>query len=137
MAIVRPVTKTKIATVSWGIPITDEVNRMTPLVVAPTAWTALTLTNGWVVVGGWQVPQYRKIGDIVYLRGLMQSGTFNSTAATLPAGFRPLTNESFPVARNGEVSYYVQIASSGAIMIPTQTGGGFQSLSGIQFSITA
>lgn len=34
MAITRPTTKTIISTTGWGIPITDEVNRMTPYVAS-------------------------------------------------------------------------------------------------------
>lgn len=34
MPIPIPVTKTRISTTNWGIPITNEVNRMTPLVLA-------------------------------------------------------------------------------------------------------
>lgn len=59
-------------------------------VTAVTTWTALTYTNSWVDYGAPnQVGQYRKIGDIVYLRGVVKNGTLNTAAFTLPAGFRP------------------------------------------------
>lgn len=54
-------------------------------------WTPLTLQSGWTAISG-EVPSYRKIGDIVYLRG---SATINGLYAmgypltTLPVGFRP------------------------------------------------
>jgi len=56
------------------------------------AWTPLTLESGWTALSG-EVPGYRKIGDVVYLRGsAMLTGTYGSSGAslaTLPAGFRP------------------------------------------------
>lgn len=59
----------------------------------PTTWTDASLTNGW---SNFDSPgptarnvQYRKIGDLVYLRGCMKNGTLNVPAFNLPAGFRP------------------------------------------------
>ena len=59
--------------------------------LAPTAWVAMTpLTGGWANIGGGNpVAQYRKEGDVVRLRGAMNSGTIGSACFTLPAGFRP------------------------------------------------
>jgi len=58
--------------------------------VAPTVWTAVTFQNAWVNFGGGEQPmQYRKIGDMVQLRGVIKSGALNTVAFTLPAGFRP------------------------------------------------
>jgi hypothetical protein len=90
MAIVRPVTKTKIQTVEWGIPITDEVNRLTTL-TAVGAWTNAVLQNGWVNLGaGWPTAQYRKVNDMVHIRGMVGNGTAaGAPIFTLPAGFRP------------------------------------------------
>lgn len=90
MAILRPVTKTLISSSSWGIPITDEVNRLTPLVDAakPTAWTNLTLQNGWTASTASMAPQYRKVGDMVQIRGSVGGGSPGTTIVTLPAGFR-------------------------------------------------
>lgn len=68
----------------------------------PTAWTAVTFQNGWSNFGGgYQAAQYRKIGDVVQVRGLIKSGTVGSAAFTLPAGFRPVLDESRAVISNG------------------------------------
>lgn len=105
MPISRPTTKTIISTTGWGIPITDEVNRLTPqsdsnvtriaaleTATAKTAWTNLTLINGWVqYAGGRANCSYRKVGDIVYLRFAAHSGTGSQPMAVLPVGFRPST----------------------------------------------
>ena len=58
--------------------------------VSPSAWTALPLFGAWVAYGApYQVPQYRKRGDIVEVRGLIKNGVIGTQAFTLPAGFRP------------------------------------------------
>jgi len=108
MAINRPTTKTIISTSNWGIPITDEVNRLTTQSntnttditnLKPTAWTNASLANGWTNWGGnVQVLQYRKVGDIVYIRGGLKSpGPSGATViTTLPAGFRCSFQLEFP-----------------------------------------
>lgn len=91
MAITRPVTKTIISTTGWGVPITDEVNALRAALIAlqPSPWTAPTLQSGWQNEGGGQqVMQYRKVADIVQLRGVIRNGTM-STLFTLPANHMP------------------------------------------------
>lgn len=90
MAITRPTTKTIISTVGWGIPITDEVNRLTTDLAStkPTAWTNMVLQNGWGPDQAMQVAQYRKIGDVVELRGSITGGANGSVVTTMPDGFR-------------------------------------------------
>jgi hypothetical protein len=92
MAINRPVTKTIISTPDWGIPITDEVNRLTAwqLAQVPTVWYTLVMANGWTAAAANMAPQYRKQGDLVNIRGTISGGAPGSTIATLPVGFRPV-----------------------------------------------
>lgn len=52
-------------------------------------WINLTLVNGWLAYAVGREPQYRKIGDIVYLRGVAKTGS-SSVMATFPAGYRPV-----------------------------------------------
>jgi hypothetical protein len=59
-----------------------------------TGWIPLPLSNGWVdyVTSGTYPPaSFRKVGGIVYVRGLLKNGTIaNQTVmGTLPVGFRP------------------------------------------------
>lgn len=84
----RPITKTVISSPSWGIPITDQVNANTTDIAAlkPTAWTNVTFQNGWTNIS--PVVQYRKIGDIVYIRGTIGGGSLSTNAFNLPVGFR-------------------------------------------------
>ncbi len=83
------------------------------------AWTALTYTNSggttWAnFAGGFQVGQYRKVGDLVFVRGLAKrtAGT-GTTIATLPAGYRPATYTQLFDSR----------ASGGACRVDIDTGG--------------
>lgn len=91
MAITRPVTKTLISTAAWGIPITDQVNANAAAIAnnAPTAWVTATLQNGFTVLSGYAAPAYRKVGDVVQIRGSVAGGAVVQTLFVLPVGFRP------------------------------------------------
>lgn len=57
-----------------------------------TLWVPLTLQNGWIPYGGeYTPPAVRRIGNVVYLRGLIRDGTTtaNTPVATLHPIFRP------------------------------------------------
>jgi hypothetical protein len=96
MAINRPVTRTIISTTDWGVPITDEVNRLTTwqLAQVPTVWYNVVFSNGWSNLSGF-VTQYRKLGDMVQVRGGIQSGAIGSIPFTMPVGFRPTSTLQF------------------------------------------
>ncbi len=54
------------------------------------AWINMTLGSGWSNLGGWQAAQYRKVGDVVQLRGLITSaGTGVGIWSSIPAGYGP------------------------------------------------
>lgn len=113
MAILRPVTKTLISSSSWGIPITDEVNRLTPLVdgAKAGAWQAMALANGWANFnGGYSTAMYRKRGDMVDCKGTISGGATGSVFASLPVGFTPASNVQ-PTCRDG----YINLAANGAL----------------------
>ena len=81
--------------------------------VGDTAWIAPTLLNGWVNYGAPnQVAGYRKVGDLVFLRGTVKSGTVGTGTPvfTLPAGYRPPVQYARAVPSNnalGRVDVYV------------------------------
>ena len=83
MAITVPQPTWNISAVDFGQPVANQLNAL-----APTAWTNLTLQNSWTAL---TACQYRKVNDIVYVRGSMQNGTpaAGTVLATLPSGFRP------------------------------------------------
>jgi len=140
MAIVRPVTKTLISVPNWGVPITDEVNRLTTLTGSnvPTAWTNLPLVNGWSISSP---SAYRKVGDMVQIRGAIQSGTIagNTILATLPVGFRPTYIHYFtqPYYYAGWQNGVLAVNSSGNLIISIVALAGAPeplSLDGITFT---
>lgn len=77
--------------------LTDRVTDLETL-TAPSAWTAVSFQNSWVNYGsGTQEVEYRKIGDVVHLRGKMKDGTVTAAAFTMPAGYRPPAGLTVPV----------------------------------------
>lgn len=132
MPIAIPVTKTVISSTAFGIPVANEVNRLTTW-TTPSAWTNLTFSNGWSAAGGFQVPQYRKIGDIVYLRGTMNSGTMSVAASTLPSGFRPTSLMEWGVSLyqstpQGYASKAVRVNTDGTIVVFGDPASGINSV---------
>lgn len=89
--------------------------------------------NSWVAyAAGEQVPGFwRDPFGWVYLRGTLKSGTLNTTAFTLPPGFRPLLNESFPAVANSAFAY-CSVNASGAVT-PVNGSNVWFSLAGISF----
>lgn len=83
--------------------------------VDPTAWAAPALLNGWVNLGGiWQVAQYRKVGDVVQIRGILTAGVIGAAAFVLPVGFRPPAALLFATDSNGAYGQF-SIAANGAV----------------------
>lgn len=74
-----------------------------PLSTPPTPWVEVTvLTGSWVNFGnGYQITRYRKIGDQVYLEGLIAVGVLGQACMTLPVGFRPVQSQQWAEVSNG------------------------------------
>lgn len=107
--------------------IRDDVN--------PTAWTAVTFLNSWVNHGGAnQACAYRKVGDVVEIRGLAKSGTITQAVFTLPAGFRPPGNLFF--ASNSNDAFGSLAVQSGGNVVAAAGSNVFFSLN-CEFSVTA
>lgn len=106
-------------------------------------WTNLPLATGFHSPPNsqWQKAQYQKIGDIVYLRGIItiDSGNIASgtEVATLPTGFRPPKNLAFPAEPHNRLvgKHRVDILPSGVIRVDETAGATPHiSLDGILFS---
>lgn len=95
MALTRPVTKTVISATDFGQPVYDWITARTP-----ESWSNVTFINGWsnYETGSYDSCQFRKVGDMVNIRGFIKGGTSNSVVFTLPVGYRPLKNISFPIS---------------------------------------
>lgn len=114
----------------WGAWLTDDNN--------DTGWIDLPLNSGWTMNDyESEKPQYRKIGKVVYLRGLVNATSAAAGAvATLPLGFRPAGYfNRFVCSLNQEDTAVVNINANGLIN-DHQKGSKsrlFLSLNGISF----
>lgn len=97
-------------------------------------WTAPTLQNSWVNYGaGFSDAGYRKDATgMVYLRGLIKSGTIGAAALTLPVGFRPSSLLLVGTISNDAIGR-IQIASSGTVTPTAPSNNAWVSLDGITF----
>lgn len=93
----------------------------------------------------WGKPQFKKVGDMVFLRGLVDRVTSNATSGTviltLPSGYRPATNfdQLFNIralVSGADASGRIDINSAGSMSIQFAVNtGGYVSLNGIYFSV--
>ncbi len=96
-------------------------------------WASPTLTNSWVNYGGSEptAQYYKDPQGVVYLKGLIKSGTIGSAAFTLPAGYRPSENRNFGVASNSAFGY-LSVGASG-VVTPAAGSNTWFSLDGASF----
>lgn len=118
MAITRPTTKTVISTTAWGWPVTDAVNANTADLAAlkPGAWIQATMQNGWTHFAG-QPISYRKVGDVVSIRGRASGSATWVAIFTLPVGYRPPYDVIFAVGgvNSSWFTTTVQVAATGIV----------------------
>lgn len=96
------------------------------LALPDTAWIAPTLVNSWANYGGsWETVAYRRLNGVVYLRGLARNPgarPTGDTIFTLPAGFRPSTDQHALVAYANAASFAViNIYADGRVTLNTAT----------------
>jgi hypothetical protein len=105
-------------------------------------WISVTFTNSWTNfdttsfnAAGYTIDAYGR----VTLRGLIRSGTINSPAFTLQAGYRPPKMVMFPCATSSNstsVLGELRIGTDGAVTV-VSGGNGYVSLEGMNFNINA
>jgi len=107
--------------------------------ITPTAWTAVTFQNGWSNLVG--LCQYRKVGDMVQVRGIIKGGTSGSVAFTMPVGFRPPQTVRFPISSAlGDASGLPSATVSGidgTVTLSNTSNTGNTAVDGVQFSTVA
>lgn len=82
-----------------------------------TGWTAVALfTNSWTTATF--TPGYILLGRIVYLRGAITGGTANTSAFTLPAGYRPSQAAQFICVLNNLSTAMNVAVSTGGLVTP-------------------
>lgn len=86
----------------------EALKKYVDLLARPTEWRNVTFQNGWTNFGApYANVQFRRIGDIVHLRGAA-SGTLNVVAFTLPVGFQPpVTVEEYGISGANHAVVYV------------------------------
>lgn len=120
--------------------MTMDASAINPLVSLGTAWAGVSFGTSWSDYGsGFQACQYKKVGDLVFLRGVANSGaaswTTYPTIGTLPAGYRPASNLRLAADGNG-AHVRIDILTTGAIYyMAGGSGSGRISLDSIVFSV--
>lgn len=113
--------------------ISYTTSKRTGSAVVATPWTALPYATNWADAGfGWQAGQYRRLDDILELRGLCARSTSASgataTIATLPAGFRPVANngigDAYYPAAGGAAATQVYVTAAGLIVTSVSVPAG-------------
>lgn len=97
-------------------------------------YVAPTLLNSWVNFDTDthnEAGYFRSQDGIVYLRGLIKSGTVGQTAFTLPAGYRPTRRMICVAISNGAIGR-VDIEADGSVVINAGNNT-YVSLDGISF----
>jgi hypothetical protein len=101
------------------------------------AVTAPTLLNSWANFGGGTSPAgfWKDPTGIVHLTGAVKSGTMGVSIFTLPAGYRPLSGQSyFPIVSNSTTG--VCYVDPGGAVVPTAGSSVSVCLDGISFRTT-
>lgn len=104
-----------------------------------SGWINLNLNTGWSYQYTADIPQYRKINGVVYLRGLANAtAEAGTTIATLPEGFRPYGSfNRFACALNQNQFANVQVNYAGVVSDYTKGSSSrtFLCLNGIAFLV--
>ena len=115
----------------------QEINKK----IVDTGWVDLTLNSGWSYQYDTDKPQYRRIGNVVYLRGLVDgTASAPTTIGELPVGYRPSAGafNRFACALNQKDYVNIQVGRNGLITDYTKTTSTtrtFICLSGISFFV--
>jgi hypothetical protein len=104
--------------------IQTQLNGKQPL--EDTGWIAVSsLSNNFTAP---TAVAYRKINNIVYMRGNLFNGTANSGAFTLPEGYRPSVDVVVPVQKYGTSGLdYITIGTNG-VVLPNSTAAWLSSV---------
>ncbi len=79
-------------------------------VLGDTGWIQVSggvgFQNAWVDFGGGNPnAAYRRIGNVVRMRGIIKTGTIGLAAFTLPLGFRPIVQQGFACPSNSAFGF--------------------------------
>lgn len=91
--------------------------------------------NSWVNYdGSRESAAFYKLGDRVYLKGVIKNGSaVNTTAFTLPVGYRPAKELWFAVMSNGAIGR-LEVGADGAVR-PATGSTAHYTLDGVSFRV--
>jgi hypothetical protein len=104
----------------------SELGTVNGATIEDTGWTTISsFSNSYSGSGS---PAYRKINNVVYLRGRVSGGTANTTAFNLPSGYRPAVDTVITVQQFGTGNVnYVTVNPDGNV-IPNATAAWLSSI---------
>jgi len=100
-----------------------------------TAWANVTYNTGWTdYSASYHSAGYKKVGDLVFLRGLTKRTSGSSTTVcTLPSGYRPAKAVVFPATSN-YLYCSIDISTNGDVVMVGSDPTLWVALDGIVFS---
>lgn len=93
-----------------------------PAANVDTGWVVPTFENAWVTYGPGHDARYRRMNGIVYLQGLVKSGTLGATVYTLPVGYRPVQTQVVTAKASGG-AYRIDAITDGRVIIYNEALG--------------
>lgn len=104
----------------------SELGTVNGSTIGDTGWQSVSsFSNGFTAP---TAVAYRKINNVVYMRGNLNSGTANAVAFTLPDGYRPSVNVVVPVQQYGTANTsYVTVNTNGDVT-PNASAGWLSSV---------
>lgn len=104
-------------------------------ILKDSGWQYPTLLNNWSNKN-FSKCRYRKIGNIVYIEGVVSGGATATTIFMLPNGYKPTYNYSSFACRDGYGTSRVYVTTAGEVIYEKSTGEGAEvSLYGMSFFI--
>lgn len=99
-----------------------ELNNTKQDKIVDSGWLDLPLSNGAVAYSTAQKPQYRKIGNVVYIRGVFKGVTSTPVViGQLPVGYRPACKVIVPQMATGNRVDRMEYNTDGTINYATTT----------------
>jgi len=94
--------------------------------IGDTGWQSVSsFSNGFTAPTS---VAYRRLNNIVYMRGNLNGGTANTGAFTLPSGYRPSVTVVIPVQQYGTPNIsYVTVGTDG-VVVPNSSSGWLSSI---------
>lgn len=103
-------------------------------------WIPVTVFGGtWVNYDTnlYTAAAYRKVGDIVYLRGLVKGGVTQTPIFTLPVGYRPNPNRYHHLAAiANDAAAVVRVGGDGIVLASSGNVTTWWSIDSLSFSVT-